>query len=304
MAPVVHAAAAAASTASKPLLHVLRLHRRLGIFAQLRLEEALLRCDTRSWLVLNAGVDNTPAIVVGASGDVDSLVNLSAARQATPRPTLVRRFSGGGTVFVDGGTLLVSLVSSAAAVRGRPLFPRDVMAWTAAAMYAPALAALAVPNFALREHDYVLGEHKFGGNAQSLSRERWVHHTSLLWTADAVRMRSLLHLPARRPTYRGDRTHADFLATLREHVPQERAAAAASEAEATGLSQVLAHSHGWHEGAAALFPALLRALSNEFTLIDTPLEDALAVAALPQERVGTHELSLDSEAHAVQTAST
>ena len=33
-----------------------------------------------------------------------------------------------------------------------------------------------MPEFALREHDYVVGQHKIAGNAQSISGKRWVLH--------------------------------------------------------------------------------------------------------------------------------
>jgi lipoate-protein ligase A len=289
----------AASAAARPPLHVLRVCGRLGIFAQLRLEEALLRCDSRSWCLLNAGSAASPAIVMGASGDARALVDGRAARACAPAPALLRRFSGGGTVVVDGGTLLVSLVCNAADVRGRPLYPREVMAWSADAVYAPALAALGVPaaaaaggspaGFSLREHDYCVGARKFGGNAQSLSRARWVHHTSVLWAVDAARMRAL-RMPARRPAYRADRAHADFVVPLADVL-----AAAPPPPRALAPPHAAAHGHGFHPGAAALFPALLRALADDFTLVDTPLEEALAVAALPQERVGTQELALPED---------
>ena len=35
--------------------------------------------------------------------------------------------------------------------------------------------------FSLREHDYVIDDRKIGGNAQTITKNRWVHHTSFLW---------------------------------------------------------------------------------------------------------------------------
>jgi len=43
----------------------------------------------------------------------------------------------------------------------------------------------------LRENDYVLGPRKMGGNAQSIIKNRWVHHTSFLWDFDVLKMRYL-----------------------------------------------------------------------------------------------------------------
>ena len=49
--------------------------------------------------------------------------------------------------------------------------------------------------------DYVFGTHKFGGNAQSITKNRWIHHTSFLWDYD-VRNMAYLKLPKRAPEYR------------------------------------------------------------------------------------------------------
>ena len=49
--------------------------------------------------------------------------------------------------------------------------------------------------------DYVLGERKFGGSAQSITKDRWLHHTSFLWDYHMPRM-AYLKIPKRAPEYR------------------------------------------------------------------------------------------------------
>ena len=49
--------------------------------------------------------------------------------------------------------------------------------------------------------DYVFGEHKFGGSAQSITKDRWLHHTSFLWDYHMPRM-AYLKIPKRAPEYR------------------------------------------------------------------------------------------------------
>lgn len=49
--------------------------------------------------------------------------------------------------------------------------------------------------------DYVFGNRKFGGNAQSIIKNRWIHHTSFLWDYE-VRNMAYLKLPVRAPEYR------------------------------------------------------------------------------------------------------
>jgi len=61
-----------------------------------------------------------------------------------------------------------------------------------------------LPSFQLRENDYVLGERKIGGNAQTITGDSFLHHTSFLWDWDNTNM-EYLTLPDKRPDYRGDR---------------------------------------------------------------------------------------------------
>jgi lipoate-protein ligase A len=59
--------------------------------------------------------------------------------------------------------------------------------------------------------DYVFGAHKFGGNAQSITKGRWVHHTSLLWDFQPANMH-LLKFPPKSPEYRQVRKPSPTLA--------------------------------------------------------------------------------------------
>jgi len=43
---------------------------------------------------------------------------------------VVRRFSGGGTVIVDQGTVFVTFICNKSAVEGLQPFPRDIMSWS------------------------------------------------------------------------------------------------------------------------------------------------------------------------------
>ena len=129
---------------------------------------------------------------------------------------VVRRYSGGGTVVVDCDTQLVSFIFSAQAAPDVQAFPAPLMRWSglfysgvfaehadfglqengarcAAARVAPLLTSCCV--------DYVFGNRKFGGNAQSITKGRWVHHTSFLWDFQSSNMELLRH-PPRMPAYR------------------------------------------------------------------------------------------------------
>lgn len=88
--------------------------------------------------------------------------------------------------------------------------------------------------FALRENDYVFGDRKIGGNAQSnhsirlllcniglfeigISKDRWLHHTSFLWKFDPHNMK-YLQQPKKQPNYRDQRDHTSFLQPIHCHI--------------------------------------------------------------------------------------
>lgn len=111
-------------------------------------------------------------------------------------------------------------------------------------------------NFALRENDYVLGEKKMGGNAQSIVKGGWLHHTSFLWDYDNDNMSEYLLLPEKRPDYRGNRVHDDFLVKLGTH-----------------FGGTLGHLEGKH----FFFEHVKDACVGSFDLEEVSLEEALEV---------------------------
>jgi len=179
------------------------------ILEQLRIEEALLRADKGNWCLINTGAP--PAIVMGISGKPHLLLDLEKVnRDQIP---VIKRFSGGGTVYIDPKTVFVTLICNSDDV-SVVAQPKPILEWSEK-LYQPLFNG-----FEARENDYVFGEKKFGGNAQYIQKGRWLHHTSFLWDFDPANMEYLL-LPERRPKYRENRSHTDFLCTLRPHFHQK-----------------------------------------------------------------------------------
>jgi lipoate---protein ligase len=221
----------------KPALRLVRL-RGVPIYQQLQWEEAVLRVGSGDWLLLNQDVP--PAIVMGISGQFDQLIH----RDRCHVP-VIRRYSGGGTVYVDQNTLFLSWLCDGHAT------PEQLMRWSAE-LYTPVFDN---PLFALRERDYVLGERKFGGNAQYIQRGRWCHHSTLLWDYCPTQMDTLKQ-PPKAPAYRASRPHSDFCCRLRDHYPSRE----------------------------HLLDRLLTHLTTRYTLIETDPTELTQLSRLPHRR--------------------
>ncbi|KAK4263708.1 hypothetical protein QN277_029087 [Acacia crassicarpa] len=201
-----------AREAGIPLMKLIRL-KGVPILEQLHLEERLLRTSSDNWCLINDGT-NSPAIVMGLSGKLSELVEVRSVLQ--DQVPVIRRFSGGGTVIVDQGTIFVTLICNKEAVPDIQPFPPSIMSWSGQ-LYSEVFEGIG--DFQLRENDYVFGDRKFGGNAQSIIKHRWVHHTSLLWDYEVKNM-AYLKLPAKAPNYRLARGHNDFVCRMKEFLPR------------------------------------------------------------------------------------
>ncbi len=184
----------------------------------------------------------TGMIVMGIGGKAEKLLN--SENVIEDQLLVVKRFSGGGTVVMDENAIWTTLIAGRKSneisegdhdetlMLCKP-YPRDIMKWTADAVFGPTFDKMneihsqpesSLPNFSLKEDDYVLtlgdnGEtRKMGGNAQAITgKQGWLHHTSFLWDYKNVNMERYLKLPEKRPDYRVDRSHKDFLVKLKEH---------------------------------------------------------------------------------------
>lgn len=262
----------------KPRALWLRL-RNTPVLRMLQIEEGLFRADARSWFVTNtwdvpaagdapalaAAHASAQAIVLGISGKPAEMLHGAEVRSwGVP---VIRRFSGGGTVVADADTLFAAFICAADAEPDVNAYPEPILAWTAG-VYAAALRECGAPNFVVRANDYCLstpeGDLKFGGNAQSISGKRWLHHTSLLWKYDARRM-ELLRMPKRQPDYRAQRPHASFVRGLGDSLPCRR------------------HQFG---------EALVRAIGERWELVPASVEEAEEAIARSHRKV-TRMLSPD-----------
>lgn len=193
-----------------PLLNLVKL-KGVPILEQLHLEEHLLRTSSNNWCIINDGT-NYPTIVMGVSGKTNELLEMSSVlRDEIP---IIRRFTGGGTVIVDHGTIFVTFICNKDDLPAIQPYPRPIMSWSSL-FYSKVFHGIV--DFKLRENDYVFGNRKFGGNAQSITKNRWIHHTSFLWDYE-MRNMAYLKLPKRIPDYRLARGHLDFICRMKDYI--------------------------------------------------------------------------------------
>merc|ERR1711865_193045 len=160
---------------------------------------------------------------------------ISGRRRPPPSPRQQKK-DGIEQDAESGGT---GATAGATAVFCKP-YPRAIMEWTATCIFGPMFEKMNAklvtqqqqqqqqhppphkwvgppPTFSLEEDDYVLnGTHKVGGNAQAITKEGWLHHTSFLWQFNSDQMERYLQLPTKRPAYRDDRPHTHFVRPLQE----------------------------------------------------------------------------------------
>ncbi|GFY84902.1 biotin/lipoate A/B protein ligase family [Actinidia rufa] len=193
-----------------PLMNLVRF-KGVPILKQLHLEERLLRTSSDNWCIVNNGT-NAPTIVMGLSGKPSELLEVGSVLQ--DEVPVIKRFTGGGTVIVDPGTIFVTLICNRDSVPGVQPYPRSIMHWSGL-LYNEVFEGFR--DFRLHENDYVFGNRKFGGNAQSITRKRWIHHTSFLWDFEARNM-AYLKLPQKAPEYRLARSHMEFVCRMKDYM--------------------------------------------------------------------------------------
>jgi lipoate-protein ligase A len=123
---------------------------------------------------------------------------------------VLRRESGGGAVVLGPGCLNYAVVL---ALDRHPQLA-DI-AESFAVILRTAIRALEVPGLSIDGGtDLVLRGRKVSGNAQRRGRRALLHHGTLLYDFDSALASRYLKEPVRRPAYRSDRRHGEFIGNL------------------------------------------------------------------------------------------
>ncbi len=150
-----------------------------------------------------------PAAVMGSSERPEQVVDAEAC--ARLGVDVLKRSTGGGSVLQTRDVLNYSLVMPApASLDPKPGFRPGLD------LICAILKVLGIAGSPKGTSDVAVGDRKISGNAQARRWKALLVHGTLLVDFDYDLAAAVLRHPPREPSYRGGRSHRDFLITLRE----------------------------------------------------------------------------------------
>lgn len=143
-------------------------------------EEYLLKNKRENFIYLWI---NSPAVIVGNNQNTIQEVNLSYAEEQGIK--IVRRLTGGGAVYHDFGNICYTVIA-----------PYDEKADNYRKFTAPVIGYLKTlgvnAEFAGR-NDILVGGRKISGNAQTIYKDRILHHGTILFNTDMTVLGKVLN---------------------------------------------------------------------------------------------------------------
>ena len=170
----------------------------------LAVEEYLLKKSKEEYLIL--GINN-PAVIIGKHQVAHREADTKFVREHDI--PVIRRISGGGTVFHDNGNLNFSFISQS--IQGRQV---DFRKYTL-----PVIGFLASTGVNAKfegKNDLKVNGLKISGNAEHVHRERVLHHGTLLFNTCIDDMRSSLRKDTSKYTTRAVRSNPSSVINLKE----------------------------------------------------------------------------------------
>jgi len=169
-------------------------------------EEVLLRSRTEDYFLLYR---NKPSIVVGKHQNTLAEINLPYVEENNI--TVVRRISGGGTVFHDLGNLNFAFITS-----GKEGELVDYKRHTLPILRA--LKHMGLDVILGRRNELLLGEKKISGTASHVFKQRVLHHGTLLFSSEMKDLSGALKVKQGKFKDRAVKSVRSEVTNIREHL--------------------------------------------------------------------------------------
>ena len=173
-------------------------------YLNLAIEEFLFRYSDEDIFML---WQNRPSVIIGKNQNAYTEVELEYTKKADI--AVVRRITGGGAVYHDGGNVNYSFITS------REKTESLDFAYFAAPVI-EALGGLGLTATLSGRNDILCGERKISGNAQYSDGKRVLHHGTLLFDADLGVLSSALKTDIDKLKMRAIKSHKSRVANIRE----------------------------------------------------------------------------------------
>lgn len=167
-------------------------------------EEFLLKNCTDEFIFLYR---NEKSLIIGKHQNSNLEVNVNLQHQLNI--PIIRRLSGGGTVYHDLGNLNFCFITNEEN-------QRQVNFDKYAKPMKEALSNLGVEIEVGKRHEFLIKNKKISGNASHIWKNRVIHHGTLLFESDTNLLNSLLHIDKSRYTDKSVKSVSSEVGTIKE----------------------------------------------------------------------------------------
>lgn len=154
---------------------------------------------------------NDNAIIVGRYQNAENEINVKAAQEIGTK--VVRRSTGGGTVYHDMGNLNFSFILPA-----ENLENTDLSVFSKPMVHA--LNKIGVPAEIQGRNDLTIDGKKISGTAQRIHKGRLLHHGTLLYDSDLDVLQSVLKVDSTKIASKGISSVRSRVTNIKEHIPE------------------------------------------------------------------------------------
>ncbi len=152
---------------------------------------------------------NEPSIIVGKNQNTIEEINLDYTKENNIH--VVRRLSGGGAVYHDLGNLNYTITS-----KGNNTVAFNFEEFTKPVL--EVLSELGVEAKFTGRNDIVIGEQKFCGNAQYMSKDKVLHHGAMLFDVDLTVLTNALKVSKDKIESKGIKSVRSRVTNIIEHL--------------------------------------------------------------------------------------